>query len=457
MGMVRTETEIIYTTCVVLCFSTLYTTIVLSLALSNVESNLPMIGWSSVIGASFIFSTTTIPYKTPSLIQEDIDPLLFSVFTGIGIFIVSVPIMIYLLVTNQQQFLPFSALGSFFIFMIGVFSYNAVSRVGVSLGPASWASVGMCTAFVIGLIIFDETIDNLLYACIAMCLLVIGITSVVLSKGASKKGEEDTGEESEKMMTEEKDENGVHGLELEMSSPLHDIKRMDDIYNDHNKSSDSSISDDKRRRKSIIDETTSTEDQEYFLGFLYCLLTGLIDGSLMVPFKISFPTYPGTDTPVNGLGPLKNGINYLSNFGVASLVVMPGAYLLYKVMGSAYNDSGNGNENYNNHGNDGEEEEEEESGINDGPAIPPTVWRQVRIAFWPGCASGMLWALANINSVIATSILNMSIAFPLTQTCCLWATLIGLLYFGETVQYRTVLFVGVLCILTGSFFLVTSK
>ena len=77
-----------------------------------------------------------------------------------------------------------------------------------------------------------------------MCLLVIGITSVVLSKGASKKGEEDTGEESEKMMTEEKDENGVHGLELEMSSPLHDIKRMDDIYNDHNKSSDSSISDD---------------------------------------------------------------------------------------------------------------------------------------------------------------------------------------------------------------------
>lgn len=107
--MARTEWEIFYTTGRVLCFGALWTIVVLSLALSHVERNLTLIGWASVIGASLIFSTTTIPYKTPSLQTAHIDPLLFSVFTGIGIFLVSLPIMVYLLGKHTYtHFLSFS-------------------------------------------------------------------------------------------------------------------------------------------------------------------------------------------------------------------------------------------------------------------------------------------------------------------------------------------------------------
>lgn len=304
----------------------------------------------------------------------------------------------------------------------------------------------MVTAFTVGLSVFQERVDEIRYACIAMVLLVVGIISVVLSKGEVETGSEESRESGEKKSdgSEEK----RRDIEMVMSNPLHrhGTDNSDDdsnatggnIYNgDYGDDESVGGSDGNRGKK--IRGTSDGKGNTYYLGFFYCLLTGLVDGSLMVPYKLSFPSYPDSDTPINGKSPLINGLNYLGSFGAMSLVVMPAAYWVYSVAGGGGDGSDDGDDGGGNRGSN-------ENSL--------SAWR---VACLPGVASGMLWALANINSVVATSILNMSIAFPLTQTCCLWATLIGLAYFNETVQHKRVLAIGVACIIIGSFFLATSK
>ena len=135
-------------------------------------------GWIAVVGASVIFGSTGIPMKSPELLddnrdensrndsqdnnynvsdknrdgnkdyddEEDNNPIIFACYTGIGIFIVSIPLLVYFLISSlfQHQTITFqynlwAILGSLDIFIINYFAFQAVLLLGYAKAPALWA------------------------------------------------------------------------------------------------------------------------------------------------------------------------------------------------------------------------------------------------------------------------------------------------------------------------------
>jgi len=96
----------------------------------------------------------------------------------------------------------------------------------------------------------------------------------------------------------------------------------------------------------------------------FCICTGLLDGSLMVPFKLS----QGQSQNKSSHSPLTNSLCYIASFGISTAFVSPVLFLLYSAT------------------------------VNNMKL--PTL--HVREALVPGVLSGMLYGSANFMSVHAT-------------------------------------------------------
>lgn len=59
--------------------------------------------------------------KSPALATLKVDPFVFAVYTSVGIFLVSIPLIVYLLVIDKFQFEFWAILGAADIVIIGVF------------------------------------------------------------------------------------------------------------------------------------------------------------------------------------------------------------------------------------------------------------------------------------------------------------------------------------------------
>ena len=78
-------------------------------------------GWIAVVGAAIVFGSTGVPMKSPALISLQVDSFVFALYTSIGIFVVSVPLIIYLLAIGEFRFKPWAVLGAADIVIIGTF------------------------------------------------------------------------------------------------------------------------------------------------------------------------------------------------------------------------------------------------------------------------------------------------------------------------------------------------
>ena len=87
-------------------------------------------GWVAVVGASIVFGSTGVPMKTPALKSCQVDSFVFALYNSIGIFIVSIPIIAYLLAIQSFQFQPWAILGAADICVIGYLAFMAVQRLG---------------------------------------------------------------------------------------------------------------------------------------------------------------------------------------------------------------------------------------------------------------------------------------------------------------------------------------
>ena len=59
--------------------------------------------------------------KSPALATLKVDPFVFAVYTSVGIFLVSIPLIVYLLVIDKFQFEFWAILGAADIVIIGAF------------------------------------------------------------------------------------------------------------------------------------------------------------------------------------------------------------------------------------------------------------------------------------------------------------------------------------------------
>ena len=76
------------------------------------DATFQSMGFLAVLGASLIFSTTTIPYKMPQL-DKAIDPLIFTVCQAWNI--TSVVTLLFLCYSGPLNITHFGALGSCFL------------------------------------------------------------------------------------------------------------------------------------------------------------------------------------------------------------------------------------------------------------------------------------------------------------------------------------------------------
>ena len=72
MAIVRTDYELFVVSCLVVFFGSVYVLALMAVAHGRTGPSL-YLGWLSVLGASIIFSTTTIPFKAPQLQVSDLN------------------------------------------------------------------------------------------------------------------------------------------------------------------------------------------------------------------------------------------------------------------------------------------------------------------------------------------------------------------------------------------------
>ena len=77
-------------------------------------------GWVAVVGAAIVFGSTGVPMKSPALVVLEIDSFVFAMYTSLGIFFVSIPLIIYLLAISEFQFKPWAIFGAMDIVIIGI-------------------------------------------------------------------------------------------------------------------------------------------------------------------------------------------------------------------------------------------------------------------------------------------------------------------------------------------------
>lgn len=122
--------------------------ITLVIIMLSISDSLTYKGWFAAIGASFIFGSTGVPMKRPPSIDQllsqpeiQIDPILFAVWSSVGIFFVSLPLVVYIELCFAGGFLlkPWALLGSIDIVVISFLTFHAVQMLGYSRAPAIWA------------------------------------------------------------------------------------------------------------------------------------------------------------------------------------------------------------------------------------------------------------------------------------------------------------------------------
>ena len=222
--------------------------------------------------------------------------MVFACYSNLGVLIVSLPVLAYLLSVGRFVFFPLAIAGAADIMIISYFAFLAVRELGYATAPAIWCGIGMTTAFVWGAAVFREPTSNIVAAAFAIGLLVAGVALISLSQVAQR-------------------------------------------------SAEGSV-------KAVTPPASSW-------AYLFCLLTGLFDGSLMVPFKFSH---------TEGLSDV---LSYLASFGIGTAVATPTIFLAYFLI------------------------------VLKGK-IPNFYFST---ALRPGVASGVLWGSANFLSVHATNYL----------------------------------------------------
>lgn len=387
--MPRTSSEISRLSAILVVLSCLSDGVILAFASAPSSDKATLFtGWIAVCFASLIFSTTTIPMKDPQLQHLEIDTTVFSLFSGFGVFLVSVPLSVYLESVRLFEFKPFAILAAADIFIINALAVKAVDILGVAIAPGVWSGCGMIASFLLGSLAFQEGTKNPISAGIAMGLLVIGVYCVSTSKEANTTADFPTTAVMELVV--DRQESGIDANEIsntflpaqETTLGVQDAKPHDS-----------------GRPISILS------------GLFYCFATGLFDGALMAPFKLS-----------GSVGSADN-IRYLSSFGLSAGFVSPLLFAAFIMVTQR-----------------------------PWPSI-----LQLKAGFVPGVTSGILWACANLLGVLGTHVVGMSIAFPITQTCALISAVWGVFFFGEKVNDVKRFLLGLVAVVIGSYFLASAS
>ena len=233
--------------------------------------------------------------------------------------------------------------GAGILVLTQVFCFNAISALGYAIAPAIWAGLTIVVSFLWGSLKFHEHVESVTGSILSLTLLVCGILGVASCQTALP----------EKVASYLCCESGADGA-----------ASLDASNNDS--------AEGPRVSKAV--------------GVCFCIATGVLNGSLMVPFHYLSDELSDDAAP----------IAYLGSFAVGVLIVTPVFFVLYFYF----------------------------------PIREPPKWH-VQKTCLPGIVTGALWAIGNFNATYATQYLGNTVGFPLTQTCIVFNGLWGIFFYKE--------------------------
>mmetsp|Transcript_1154 Transcript_1154/g.1610 ORF Transcript_1154/g.1610 Transcript_1154/m.1610 type:complete len:338 (+) Transcript_1154:81-1094(+) len=201
-----------------------------------------------------------LPTKTKSVQDAKLDAMVFNAYMGIGIFLSSLPVLLFV----PFAFTWWSTAGAALFAPGCVFCVLTVEWIGIAKGQAIWAGCVALQSFLCGLIGFQETPMDLTLTLVGGVILLTGIGTLAFVEVSPPE------EGGEKVPLKEA-EDGVNPMEREEGNAVQPIK-----------------------------------------GLFGCLMIGLLCGSCMVPFRLS-PAVPFQDGA--------NSAIYAIGFGASLMII----------------------------------------------------------------------------------------------------------------------------------------
>eukprot|EP01155_Anaeramoeba_flamelloides_P046641 Anaeramoba_flamelloidesc39857_g1_i1.p1 GENE.c39857_g1_i1~~c39857_g1_i1.p1 ORF type:complete len:401 (-),score=58.52 c39857_g1_i1:80-1282(-) len=377
-------------------------------------------GWVSVIIAIFFWGFFSVPMKFKSILQADLNTFVFNFY--LTIMVVTLPF--FVLIVAPFHFSGFGMLAGLLWIPCSISFPLAIQNIGISKGQSIWAILVLLVSFFWG-VVFGHKVKSVGLTVVALCFLVVGVTSMGFIK-QSKEG------------NEKKDQQESSDSEL---IPIGDNKINSEYLEHSERRSDSSLQQDNKPKKSVpkfsltgltdadsdvsdpfedmeIDSNSIEDDNsvlnrdilhnkdEYVLkehepdlklGILGIALITIFGGSQMVPLEFASESEKGLTMPIS--------------FGFGAFL---GASVIFVITCAAYY--------YKNR------------------TIRDLL--QLNVIHYP-LASGALWTIGNIFTIIATmSPLGMSQGYSLVQLAVVVASLIGIIFFKELTGKKILYFCG---------------
>eukprot|EP00658_Telonema_sp_P-2_P056905 TRINITY_DN45368_c0_g1_i1.p1 TRINITY_DN45368_c0_g1~~TRINITY_DN45368_c0_g1_i1.p1 ORF type:complete len:444 (-),score=107.99 TRINITY_DN45368_c0_g1_i1:217-1476(-) len=328
------------------------------------------IGWIAVSASVVVFGSYGILMKAPDVQDAKVDTMVFQCYSSIGISAVSVLVLTY----APWHFSWWGIAGGSMLVLIQVFAFNAISALGYAVAPAIWAGLTIVVSFLWGTLKFGESVDSMVGAVFSLVLLVCGVMGV-----ASCQTE---------LPVRLAASFGLCASDLEPSllEPANPVACSDEQVPKLSKAT----------------------------GAVFCVVVGLLNGSLMVPFHYLSQEIRSDQPPVT----------YLGSFALGVLVTTPLFVVFYFYF----------------------------------PVRDPPVWH-FQVAAVPGILTGALWGFGNFFATYATQYLGNTVGFPLTQGCIIFNGLWGIFFYREISGNPKIVMFGVCAtvIIGGAVLLTISK
>lgn len=363
---------------------------------------------SAILNGSFVVFS-----KLPSVRQANVDPMVFQLYTCIGVYLSSLLTMPFF---DGDKY-PSNAIGLGIcaggLFVLAVcFSFLAVNLIGLSTGQSVWSGVAVVVSFLWGVIAFGDKVNPYLAAA-GLIFIVIGVITVAFTPQIAKRV---WGEES-----------NLDGTNPDATEPilndhllLSTTSSSQPMFDDANILTPLGVSPLPSRRASESggsfhtstgDNKSSRQSKTMLFGLLSAFAVGASGGSILVPMQ-----YVPKESA---------GIHFVPSFGLGALLVSPLITFPYMYFSRSRPSRGNW-------------------------AFKPSIL--------PGIAAGFMWNGANICSIFAIDDIGFAIAGPLMQCAIVVAATWGVVAFKEMRgKSVVVLAIAALIVLAGAALLAMSK
>ena len=331
-----------------------------------------------------------------------IDPILFSFYNSVGVFLSSfivaptlLPILhelprtsIFYAGSSQWSFSYLGIIAGSLYVLAAVFSFAAVKFIGLGVGQGVWGGAAILVSFLWGVGLLGNSVQSVGIAIVSLLTLLIGVAGIALNDVVAnilfcRQTNEKINEEDN--ITEE-------------SFILNIDKKNDDA--DLEKSEANS-------HMNAGNEINDT--QSFILGIACALSVGVFGGSILVPMSF-------VDDSLSGL-------SFLPTFGIGSLFASTFILIIY--YGFI---------------------------IRESPFVCNTSISSNIYGIFLGICSGIVWNAGNVCSIFAINGIGYATAYPILQCALFFGGLWGIFLFKEVTDKRDifVFFLSALVLFAGA-------